>query len=150
MAATDFVNLHAGLEGVLALVIHGFMSAMQTHGLSSPQIHALMYIYHSGGCPVSELGSLTGATHAAASQLADRLVQQGLVERQEDPSDRRTKLLRLSSKGEELIREGIASNHFLQRLTATLTPQQHKTVLAAFKILAEAARQIENKPQAKE
>ncbi len=142
MDASHFSNAHAGLEGVLAQVIHGFMSAMQRHGLSTPQVHALMFIYHSGGCPVSELGSLTGATHAAASQLADRLVQQGLVERQEDPSDRRTKILRLSSKGEGLIREGIASNHFLQRIVAALTPQQHNMVQAAFQILAEASRKI--------
>lgn len=150
MPDLDFSHFHEGLEGVLAHIIQGFMSFMKARGLSTPQIHALMYIYHSGECQVSDLGSLTGVSSAAASQLAERLVQQELVERQEDSSDRRTRILRLSGKGRKLIQESIASNHFLLKIMSSLTPSQHKTVQAAFTILAGAARRIEEQEKRKD
>ena len=58
---------HAGLEYVLARMIQDFMQFMQETGLSRPQIHALLHIYHAGECPVSEIGDLSDASPAAAS-----------------------------------------------------------------------------------
>ena len=40
---------------------------------------------------------------AAASQLVDKLVQGGLIQCEEDPQDRRAKLLNLNDKGKELM-----------------------------------------------
>ncbi len=42
---------HAGLEYILARIIQDFMQFMHQTGLSTPQIHALMYIYHRGRLP---------------------------------------------------------------------------------------------------
>jgi DNA-binding MarR family transcriptional regulator len=108
-----------------------------------------MYIYHAGECQVSDIGVLAGVSKAAASQLVERLVQQGLVERQEDPVNRRTKILRLSEKGKTLIRSGVPSNRFLMDMMTSLTVDQRQTVQAAFSILAQAARQMHtsNKPK---
>ena len=133
---------HAGLEYVLARMIQDFMQFMQETGLSRPQIHALLHIYHAGECPVSEIGDLSDASPAAASQLVERLVRQGLVERTEDPANRRMKIVRLTPRSLDLIRRGVASNPFLGDLMARLTDRQRKTVYAAFNYLAEAARQL--------
>lgn len=111
-------------------------------GLSRPQVHALLYIYHAGECQISEIGSLTGSSAPAASQLVDRLVQQGWVERSEDPQNRRVKKLRLTEKSLKLISQGVASNHFLRELMARLTANQRETVRAALGYLAEAGEQI--------
>ena len=137
-------NLHADLEMVLAHIIQGFIKFMKEQGLSTPQINALMYIYHAGECQVSDIGVLADASNAAASQLVERLVQQDLVQRKEDPADRRTKLLTLTEKGRELIRGGVPSNQFLMDVMASLTPDQRQTVHAAFGILAQAAHHIQN------
>ncbi len=110
MDSTPFATLHEGMEGVLAHIIQSFMNAMKQHGLSTPQIHALMYIFHAGECQVSDIGDLTDVSNAAASQLVERLVQQGLVDRREDPKDRRNKLVTLSEKGKELFHESVMSN----------------------------------------
>jgi DNA-binding MarR family transcriptional regulator len=134
----------AGLETVLAQIIQDFMQFLHRTGLSRPQIHALLYIYHAGQCPVSEIGDLTGSSPAAASQLVERLVQQGLVQRSEDPLNRRIKLLRLTPQSLELIHQGVTSNRFLADLMAALTPQQRKTVHTAFGYLAAAAQQIQS------
>jgi len=136
-------SFHESLEIVLANIIQDFMRIMKQHGLSTPQIHALMYIYHSGVCQVSDIGVLADVSNAAASQLVERLVQQDLVERREDPANRRTKILKLSEKGKELIQDSISSNHFLMDIMASLTPDQHETIRMAFTILAQTALSIQ-------
>jgi DNA-binding MarR family transcriptional regulator len=122
---------HAGLEYLLAQIIQDFMQFMQRTGLSGPQIHALLHIYHAGECAISEIGALSGASPAAASQLAERLVQQGLVQRSEDPQNLK------------LIHEGVTSNRFLAELMARLPANQRETVHAAFGYLAQASREIQ-------
>ncbi len=143
MNSLPFSSFHEGLELVLAHSIQDFMRSMKQHGLSTPQIHALMYIYHAGECQVSDIGALTDVSDAAASQLVERLVQQDLVERRENPANRRTKILRLSKKGKGLIRDSIPPHHFLMEVMTSLTPEQRETVQAAFTILAQTARRMQ-------
>jgi DNA-binding MarR family transcriptional regulator len=140
---------HAGLEFILAQLIQDFMQFMHQTGLSGPQIHALLHIYHAGECPISEIGALTGASPAAASQLAERLVQQGLVQRSEDPQNRRIKKLRLTEKSRKLIREGVTSNRYLAELMAMLPDNQRETVHTAFGYLAQASREIHSSHERK-
>ena len=116
---------HAGLEFVLAHIIQDFMRFMQQTGLSRPQIHALLHIYHAGECRVSEIGALSNSSPAAASQLVERLVQQGLVERTEDPLNRRIKRLRLTAKSLKLISQGRHLQSFPRR------PHVHAAAKAA-------------------
>lgn len=134
----------AGLEYVLAHILQDFMQFMHETGLSRPQIHALLHIYHAGECPISEIRSLTASSPAAASQLVERLVRQGLVERTEDPRNRRVKKLRLTPKSLGIIRRGVTSNRFLVDLMAALPPEQRQTVHAAFGYLAQASGHIQN------
>lgn len=131
-----------GLGFLIAQFIQDFMQAMHHSGLSRPQIHALLHIYHAGECQISEIGGLSQSSAAAASQLVDRLVQQGLVERSEAPHDRRVKNLRLTDQGLELINRGVTSNPFLAELMDVLTPAQRETVHTALGYLAEAGRRI--------
>jgi DNA-binding MarR family transcriptional regulator len=135
---------HAGLEYILAHIIQDFMQFMHQTGLSRPQIHALLHIYHAGECQISEIGALTDASPAAASQLAERLVQQGLVQRTEDPLNRRIKKLRLTDRSLKLINQGVTSNRFLVDLMATLPAKQRETVHTAFGYLAQASQQIQS------
>ncbi len=138
-----------GPEYLLTQIIQEFMQFMHQTGLSRPQIHALLYIYHAGECRVSEIATLTGSSAAAASQLVDRLVQQGLVERTEDPQNRRVKKLTLTDKSLDLFRQGITSNHFLEELMGALTPPQRKTVHTALGYLAQASERIHSSHQRK-
>ena len=61
-----------------------FKQFMDANGLSPSQVITLFRLYHSGPCGVSEIGSQLGVTNAASSQLIDRLVGLGLIERTED------------------------------------------------------------------
>ncbi len=133
---------HDGLEYLLAQIIQDFIQFMHQTGLSRPQIHALLHIYHAGQCPISEIGALTDSSPAAASQLVERLVQQGLVQRTEHPLNRRIKQLRLTERSLEIINQGVTSNRILVELMAALPEEQRETVHTAIGYLAQAGQQI--------
>ncbi len=83
-------------------------------------------------------------TAAATSQMVDRLVHAGLIERVEDPSDRRAKQLTISEKGRALVEKGIeARNRWWEYLPAALNAEQRAAVVEALNSLAEAARALE-------
>ena len=87
---------------------------MQTHGrdlihlahefeLSFSQLKALHYLHGQDDLSVKALGESLGLSLAAISRAAEELVQRGLVDRTEDPADRRMKRLRLTDKGHALV-----------------------------------------------
>ena len=138
---------HEGLEYVLAHIIQDFMQFMRQTGLSTPQIHVLMLIYHSknGEIQLSEIVGQSDASKPAASQLVERLVKQGLVERTEDPQDRRNKKLRLTPKSLKMFQYGVTSNHFLMELMQSLPAKHREIVHEAFGYLAQAGQQMKSK-----
>src|SRR3982751_4342780 len=67
------------------------------------QLRALFVLFHSGPIPIGQFGARLVIGRPAASLLVDALVRRGLVERFEDPADRRRTLARLSSEAQRLI-----------------------------------------------
>ncbi|MBM4424456.1 MAG: MarR family transcriptional regulator [Chloroflexi bacterium] len=113
-------------------------------GLSMPQISAMMRLHHHGACGVSEVGAHLGVTNAAASQMVDRLVQLGYLERAEDPNDRRAKQLTLTAKGRALVQKSIeARRRWLDELGAVLTAEQQTEIADALGSLTAAARDLD-------
>ena len=122
-----------------------FRRFMDSTGLSFSQINILMRLVHSGDTNVSEVGEQLGVTNAAASQAVDRLVGLGLIERTEDPMDRRTRRLALTPKGKATIDEGIeARSKWIEGVTDALNPEQQKMIISALTLLTEAARKTDN------
>ena len=70
-------------------------------------LHALRE--HQEPMPVNAVADRLGISLAAMSRAADGLVQRGLVDRLEDPEDRRIKRLSLTPAGDELVRKLIQS-----------------------------------------
>ena len=113
-------------------------------GLSMPQFSILMQLHHRGACGMSEVSERFEITPAAASQLVDKLVQSGLIHREEDPNDRRAKSLKLTDKGRELIRQGIEDRYrWVEPLAGKLTAEERAKVHEALTIMTEAASQME-------
>lgn len=113
-------------------------------GLSMPQFSILMQLHHKGACGMSEVSERFEITPAAASQLVDKLVQSGLVQREEDPNDRRARLLNLTDKGRQLIQQGTEERYrWVDELSKKLTPEEKAKIGEALVTLTEAARKIE-------
>jgi DNA-binding MarR family transcriptional regulator len=121
-----------------------FVRYAKDQKLSMPQVSALMRLHHEGACGVSEIGSELGVTSAAASQMIDRLVLSDLLERSEDPDDRRMKVLRLTPKGVALIVKGREARYrWLDDLARNLTPEQQEQITTALGYLTAAARKLD-------
>jgi DNA-binding MarR family transcriptional regulator len=113
-------------------------------GLSMPQFGILMQLHYRGNCGVSDIGERFDITNAAASQLVEKLVQSGLIQREEDPSDRRAKLLNLTDKGRDLIQQGLEGRYrWVDEVAGKLTAEERETVSEALKIMAQAAEELE-------
>ncbi|MFX1499803.1 MAG: MarR family winged helix-turn-helix transcriptional regulator [Promethearchaeota archaeon] len=85
--------------------LYSIFKFSKENDVSMPQIGALIRIFRKGNCNVSVIGTDLSISSAAASQLLHRMVQLGLIERSEDPNDRRIKKLNLSQKGLEFLNE---------------------------------------------
>jgi DNA-binding MarR family transcriptional regulator len=71
--------------------------------LSMGQLKAMTMLVARGPQSVGGLARALGIAEPSASQLADKLEEEGLAHRVEDPADRRRKLLTPSSAGIELF-----------------------------------------------
>ena len=117
---------------------------MHAAGLSAPQYNALMRLHHQETCGVSDIGRQLGVSNAAASQMLNRMVQQGLLERTENAGDRRVRQLSLTSKGRRLVEQAIDARHqWFTRLTVQLTREQQAVIVTGLTNLVQAARQLE-------
>ena len=115
-------------------------------GLSITQAHVLRELYYQGSCNISYISEFLKITAAAASQLVEQLVKSDLVERTEYHENRRMKQLTLSSKGIMFIEEGIHRQHsWMEEIEQNLSEEELEQVVEMFKILAEAAQQLEEK-----
>ena len=113
-------------------------------GLSLPQFGILMQLHFRNNCGISDIGDHFDITKAAASQLVDKLVQSGLIRREEDPQDRRAKLLNLTDKGRALIQQNIEERYrWVDQLAENLTAEERAKVAEAMNIMTQAAKELE-------
>lgn len=137
-------TLREWLRVTMRYSMRHFMRFAKDHNYTVAQLNALFRISHKGVCGVSDLGEEMGVTNAAASQLLEKLVQQGLVIRSEDPQDRRNKLITLTEAGERVAEQSMqARQGWLDQLTEKLTPAEQEQVEAALNLLIEKSRLLE-------
>ena len=121
-----------------------FVQFSKDSGLTLPQMSTLFHLHHGSSCGVSDVGELLGVTNAAASQMVDRLVQYELIERSEDPVDRRVKQLRLTDKGRDIVQESIeARRRWMEKLTNALTQDEQESIITGLTILTNAAHDLD-------
>lgn len=121
-----------------------FIQFIKESGLTTTQLNTLMRLYYRGDCPISEISDHLGITNAATSQMVQRLVEQGLLDRTEDPTDRRVKQLTLTAEGRALIEQGIeARRRWLEDLTVALPAEEQANIVATLTTLTQAARRLD-------
>jgi DNA-binding MarR family transcriptional regulator len=129
--------------------MRGWTHFAKSTGLSMPQFSILMQLHYKGACGMSEISERFDVSAAAASQLVDKLVQAGYIERTEDPHDRRAKLLKLSTEGAKLVDDGIQERYrWMDELTTRISAADQARINEALSILTEAARQMDQRKTA--
>ncbi|MCD6285672.1 MAG: MarR family transcriptional regulator [Anaerolineae bacterium] len=125
--------------------IRNFILYAKQNNMSMSQVGALFQIHRQHVCSVSGIGDGLGFTSAAASQMLDRLVEQALVERTEDPNDRRAKKIVLTEKGRHVVQQSIhAHQNWFGELARSLPPVEQEEVRAALNLLTEKAKQLDD------
>ncbi len=138
-------TLRAWMDAFMHRSMRGWGHFAKNTGLSMPQFSILMQLHYRGTCSISDISDRFDFSAAAASQLVDKLVQAGYLERAEDPSDRRAKLLTLSAKGGELLKEGIEERYrWMDDLASSLSAEERGKVSEALILLTNAVEKMEN------
>jgi DNA-binding MarR family transcriptional regulator len=137
-------NIRQFMEIAMYRALHERVHFAKSLGLSMPQFSILAQLHFRGVCGLSEVSERFEITPAAASQLVDKLVQSGLVRREEDPHDRRAKCLNLTDKGKELLQRNLAERYrWVDELAEELTPAERAKITEALEIMTQAAQKLE-------
>jgi DNA-binding MarR family transcriptional regulator len=113
---------------------------MHRSGLTMPQIVVLFSLRRSDAS-ISELAARLRMSLPATSQLVDRLVEAGHVDRSEDPADRRVKRIRIRPAGLQFLeRLGELRSREIEGALAALGPETRALLTAA---LDAAVRELE-------
>jgi DNA-binding MarR family transcriptional regulator len=112
------------------------------------QIRVLSHLYQHGHCTVSEVAAGLGVSLATASELADRQVETGWIERSHNPADRRQVILTLSPDATEIFSQIDATrrkqiSEALARLEAEDRPAFVRGLRALVQSLEESVKQAE-------
>lgn len=109
-------------------------------GISMSQAKVLYLLAAAGEVHMSQLVHLLGVSLSTVSGLVDRLVDQGLAARRDDPADRRQVVVTATPAAEALIERFREFNrHELLVLLARLSPDELDTIARAIELLAGAA-----------
>ena len=146
---TESLQFSKSLRQWMDVFMHRSMRSwhlfVKSTGLTMPQFSILMQLHYKGSCGMSEISEHFDISNAAASQLAEKLVQGGYIERAEDPNDRRAKQIQLTPKGRKLIETGVNERYrWMDDLTSKLSAEEKLQAAESFKVLTEAA-QLEEK-----
>jgi DNA-binding MarR family transcriptional regulator len=140
-------TLRQFMDVVMQHSMHERSHLAKAIGLSMPQFGILMQIHFHGNCGISDISNRFDVTNAAASQMVDKLVQSRLIQREEDPQDRRAKLLNLTEKGKELIKQGTERRYrWVEDVAQKLSPEEREQVNAALNIMTHAVQELETEP----
>jgi len=115
--------------------------AMTACGLSVAQCYTVDAIGMQGQLTLNDLAETLYITPSTASRTVDDLVRKGLVERRQDPADRRAIRLSLTPQGQALYEA--LRHHLIQRqmtILEQLDPDSRRSVLTALQQLFQAVK----------
>ena len=95
-------RLIGDIEDILRLLRPSIHDDWFTVDLTMPQLRALFALRRHGDCRMGVVASQLGTSLSSATGVIDRLVERGLVERWQDPADRRSNVCRLTEEGADL------------------------------------------------
>ena len=141
--ASDFDALLDEFDELLFRFARAIGSQAESDGeeqsLSPPQYMVLRALQRTGPMRVSDVAAHLGVTNPAASMLLQVMTEQGLVEREPDPTDGRATLLSLSPAGSTRVAEAEETRRrFMKRVTSRLSADDLRTMIRGLNELADA------------
>ena len=126
-SADAAVERMAGLlRQVMRLLRRGSPQDWMALELTMAQMKVLFVLHHDGPAKVSDLAEALGVSAPSMTGTLERLVRQALVERRDDPADRRLVINTLTPTGQALVEQLHQGRR--ARLTAALERLDATTV----------------------
>jgi DNA-binding MarR family transcriptional regulator len=132
----EIIVLHRKLSHLLR---QAAPDAWMELSLTVPQVKCLFFICDQGSTNFRKLADALKVTPSNITGVIDRLVEQDLVSRTENPEDRRMMFLKATPKGETLVSElRERKTHFLSKSLNGLEPEDLEEILRGFTLLTKA------------
>ncbi|MFA7175443.1 MAG: MarR family transcriptional regulator [Kiritimatiellia bacterium] len=137
-----------GLLDVVPPIMHFIREEMRrqsagANALSIPQFRCLAFLRRNPGAAVTKVAVHQGITKATASDIVERLVQQGLVNRQIDPTERRRHRLTLTPAGDQVLDDARkATREQVKAVLNRLSPAELVTLADALPLLTSAFQEV--------
>jgi DNA-binding MarR family transcriptional regulator len=113
-----------------------FDEVLRPFGLTNGQFSLLMSLNRPEPPPMGPVASLLAMDRTTLTAALKPLERRGLVEVSQDPSDRRSRILTLTGKGEELLARAVPvwerTHHEIERLVPDGDPEELRRSLRAF------------------
>jgi len=114
---------------------------IESLGLGLSDFAVLELLLHRGPTPVNTIGERVRLTSGSITAAVDRLARKGLVERRNDPEDRRTRVVHLTGDGEKLIQSAFADHEAaMERAVAGLDAEEREEAARLLKKLGLSAQ----------
>jgi DNA-binding MarR family transcriptional regulator len=128
-----FRSLHPGQNQTLLAV-----------DLTMPQFKTLACVVHERSATSGQVARSLGVGLSTVTGIVDRLAEQGLVARREDPEDRRITRVEPTPRGQALVDQLLRyRNEQITALLSRLTTEQLRLVEQAFDYLVAAATEVD-------
>jgi DNA-binding MarR family transcriptional regulator len=136
-------------------LVHGFNpqreGAWLSVDLTMPQLKALILVTKHEPATSSQIASSLGVGLSTITGIVDRLAEQELVTRREDPRDRRITRVLPTPRGRALVDELLQyRNEVITAILSRLEPNQLETVETAFQYLVDAAAALASESNQRE
>jgi DNA-binding MarR family transcriptional regulator len=139
-------------SGALFRSLHpGQNHALLSVDLTMPQLKTLACVATEGGATSGYVARSLGVGLSTVTGIVDRLVEQGLVERGENPRDRRITLVVPTPRGKEMVDDLLRwRNEQLTKLLTYLDAEQLSVVEQGFQYLLAASASMAEAAHARE
>lgn len=95
-------NLNWQLLRIAITAKHGLMSIAEKYGLTVMQLYTLCLLDADSSIPMNSLSDMINCDASNITGIVDRLFSQKYIKREENPKDRREKMITLTLEGVEL------------------------------------------------
>jgi MarR family transcriptional regulator, 2-MHQ and catechol-resistance regulon repressor len=99
-------------------------------------------LLHKGPLAIKDLGAKVLLTSGSITTAIDRLERRGLVERWDDENDRRSRIVRLTSLGRQMIRKAVAEHRIaMEQAISGLSVEDRGRLIDLLRRLGQSAEE---------
>ena len=114
--------------------------------LSLAQYRVIMLVYQSGPMSINALKNRLNTAQSSASEIVNRLVKSGFLQREKSPTDRRVTIFQLTDRARELIQQRTRLMQDVFRdLLVHFSPEEQNQLVESFEFILKLMLKVKSK-----